>query len=725
MRNVLVCLFVLTPLSVGCSGVDLRQAAQTASVGSATQPKIEASMTTMPMRFERNVGQTDSRVSFLARGGGYAMFLTPDELVLSLRRTAPKPEVAAKDGQFEEISPRSKAARAVEQTTLPPAVLRMRLESAGTPQPVGEDEFETKTNYFIGNDPAEWHTDVPNFARVRYAEVYDGIDLVYYGKDGQVEFDFEVAPGADPSSIVMAWEGADSIEVAEDGGLVLKAGDVELQQHAPVLYQQSEEGKRSVAGSFAPMGGGRVAVTVGAYDASKPLVIDPVLVYSYTLDGSGFEMAADVAVDSSGAAYIVGETSSNDFPTFAGCDPTFNGGLRDVFVAKMNPAGSSLTYSTYVGGYDLDVGVSIAVDASGAAFVGGYTGSDDFPTIRSYDNTYNGDRDTFVAKLGPLGDALVYSTFVGGSEFELLNGLALDSSGGVYLVGSTVSSNFPTANAYDSGYNGGGDVFVTKLKPFSPFAPPYHVELAYSTYLGRSDYEKGFDIAVDSTGAAFVAGGTWSTDFPRSPHTPTHNGQTEAFVAKLSPSGGTLSYSTLLGGSQYDCADGIAVDAAGSIYVSGSTTSTDFPTSNAYDASYNGAFDLFVAKLRRSHSVLTPYAVEFSTYLGGSSPELRGDSFFFESLDDVSGIGVDSSGDVYVVGSTYSTDYPTANAYDSTHNGETDIALTKLRADGSRPAYSTFLGGADYDSGRGLTVTSEGTVYVAGSFGGALVAKLQ
>jgi hypothetical protein len=662
---------------------------------------VAAAMAKAPMCFEQNVGQSDEQVAFLSRGSGVGIFLTADELVLSLRRPAP-----------------AETAERAERRAEPPApaVLRMRLVGASPSTPVGEQQLETRTNYFIGNDPDRWHTDVANFARVRYADVYPGVDMVYYGRGGQLEYDEVVAAGADPSGIVMEWDGADSIEVDETGALVMKVGDVELRQQAPVLYQETETGKVEVTGRFTPFGGGRVGVTVGSYDPSRALVIDPVLVYSTYLGGTNVddflpsEECLDIAVDSSGSAYVAGYTNATDFPAIGHAyDSTLNG--WDAFVTKLNPSGTALVYSTFLGGNGGDQGFGIALDSSGNAYVSGYTDSNDYPMLYAYDSTYNGGGDAFVTRLNSIGSALGFSTYLGGTNVDYATGVAVNSAGTVYVAGLTVSADLPTANAYDSTLNGGGDeygdAFVAKLA-LRDVLGTYRLGLYYSTYLGGSGEDYADDIAVDSSGNAYVVGGTTSTDFPATAHAvdTSFNGGFDATLSKLSASGSTLVYSTLLGGDDSDRGTGIALDSSGAIYVCGETSSIGFPTAVAYDPTWNGNDDAFVTKLVPSTWPVL-YVLGYSTFLGGTDD------------DAARCIAVDSSGAAYVTGFTKSTDFPKAGAYDPTWNGDYDAFVTKLQPDGRRVLSSTYFGGANADIAFAIAVDASGSAYVAGRTGSA------
>ena len=393
------------------------------------------------------------------------------------------------------------------------------------------------------------------------------------------------------------------------------------------------------------------------------------LEYSTYLGGSGVDQGYGIAVDSAGNAYVTGSTESTNFPTANAFQNTFGGG-GDAFVTKLNAAGSALVYSTYLGGSDGDFGAGIAVDSAGNAYVTGVTDSTDFPTANALQNTNSGGiADVFVTKLNAAGSALAYSTYLGGSDFDSEPNIAVDSAGNVYVTGHTESTNFPTANAFQStSGGGGGDAFVTKLNAAGS-------ALVYSTYLGGSEAEFGGGIAADSAGNAYVTGTTDSDNFPTANALqPTSGGGTgladgDAFVTKLNAAGSALVYSTYLGGSDFDYGGGIAVDSAGNAYVTGVTDSDNFPTANAFQScTYGSNQDVFVTKLNAAGSALV-----YSTYLGGSLFEDSGD------------IAVDSAGNAYVTGSTYSTNFPTANALQSTSGGDRDVFVAEAQHGGISP----------------------------------------
>jgi hypothetical protein len=661
--------------------------------------QMSAAYSKLPLSFEANRGQTDPRVKFLARVGHHAVYLTPTEavLVLTTPKETPKDILPRRSGSPEQRDERT------------PTVLRTIFAGANpAPRITGLEELPGKANYFIGNDSAKWRTNVPTYARVRYHDLYPGIDLIYYGNQRQLEHDFVVNPGADPNRIMLDVQGAARVEVDTQGDLVLQTAVGQIRHRKPVIYQEVGGRRVDIPGGYVLKDGQRVGFAVATYDRNRPLVIDPVLSYPTNFGRRGIDVGRGIAVDSSGNAYVIGNTDSADFPTTRGAFQTALSGVQGVFVTKLNPTGSApLVYSTYLGGSKIDVGRGIAVDTLGNAYVTGYTFSTNFPaTPGAFQTTFpGGSISIFVTKLNPTGSVLMYSTYLGGSGEEEGLGIAVDSSGNVYATGYTTSTNFPTTpGAFQTTFGGGKDVFVTKINPTGS-AP-----LVYSTYLGGNGDDQGYGIAVDSSGNAYVTGYTFSTDFPTTPggfQTTFPGGRINVFMTKLNPTGSAPLYSTYLGGSGDDAGRGITVDSSGNAYVTGNTTSIDFPTTpGAFQTTKSGCrfcSDVFVTKLNLTSSAPLIY----STYLGGS-----GNNHAF-------GIAVDSSGNAYVIGTTSSTNFPTTPvAFQAANLGSgLDAAfVTKLNPTGSAPlVYSTFLGGSGDDQGYGIAVDNLGNAYVTGA----------
>jgi hypothetical protein len=633
----------------------------------------------LPLSFEGNRGQADARVRFLSRGTGYTLFLTNDEAIFELH-----------DGNLATDS--SVVGHSTILKTVPPkAGLRMKLLDAKLGAKVtGVDELPGKSNYFIGNDPRKWHNNVPTYAKVKYEGVYSGIDLIYYGTQHQLEYDFVVAPGADPRQIQFDVQGARGIHRDKNGDLMFKLKQGEVRWRKPVIYQKKDGARQLVDGNYV-IHQHQVGFEVAAYDKERTLVIDPTLVYSTYLGGSGGDVGYGITVDNSGNAYVTGFTGSSDFPTLNPLQG--QGGNGDVFVTKLNATGSALVYSTYIGGNGSDTGFAIAVDSSGNAYVAGGTSSNNFPTVNPLQSTYGGgSSDAFLAELNASGSALIYSTYIGGSLADQGEGVAVDAAGNASVTGFTSSTNFPTVNPFQAANSGGVDAFVAKVKPAGT--------LAYSSYLGGSGTDVGIGIAVDGSGDAYIVGSTSSTDFPIiNPVQPFNaGGMEDAFVTEINSSGSALVYSTYLGGSDLDVGVGIAADTSGAAYVTGYTLSTDFPTKNPFQPANGGNSDAFIAKLHPLGSGLI-----YSTYLGGIN------------ADTASSIAVDGSGSVYIVGSTNSTNFPTVNPVQPfIGGGQDDAFVTELNSSGSALTYSSYLGGSDTDNGSSIAVDTAGNIYITG-----------
>ncbi|WP_374088676.1 SBBP repeat-containing protein [Methylomicrobium lacus] len=643
--------------------------------------KLSTSYGQLPLSFERNEGQSDRAVRFMSRGQGYTLFLTPTEAVLALRKT--EKESAAKPAASAE-----------------PLALRMKLVDAN-PEPIieGQDVLPGKVNYLKGKDPKQWRTGASTYGKVRYQGVYPGIDLVYYGKQRQLEYDFIVQPGADPKHIRLDFSGADGMRIDAAGDLLLDTKDGELRLQKPVVFQTIAGKRKNVEGRFVlhqsppdqqngKANVSQIGIQVAAYDVAHPLVIDPVLAYSSYFGGSGDDWGKGIAVDGAGNAYVTGGTSSSDFPV----NPQPPGRKSDVFVFKLSDDGQSIAYSTYLGGSDEDVGNRIAVDGKGNAYVTGYTGSSDFPTVTELYPNFGGTTDAFVFKLSDNGQDVVYSTYLGGTEADGGWGIAVDGKDNVYVMGSTQSTDFPTADSLYPNFGGETDAFVLKLNGDGK-------SVGYSTYLGGSKSESSGGIAVDGEGNAYVTGQTRSTDFPAvNAKYPNLRGESDAFVSKLSADGQNAVYSTYFGGSKWETDGGIAVDGEGNAYVTGITASSDFPTSvNAKYRHFRGERDAFVFKLSGDGQ-----NVGYSTYFGG------------KGLDDSTDIAVDSAGNAYVTGSTSSSDFPSVNAAYPKLRGSDDAFVFRLSGDGQNIGYSTYLGGGASDSSVGIAVDGAGSAYVTG-----------
>src|SRR5215469_1265211 len=663
----------------------------------ATQPALE-SYGKLPLSFEANQGQADSRVKYLSHGRGYTLLLTGNEAVLSLAKQQAISEgtglTSRRSGSKGSRGNKGQSCGTSADHEMPgSALFRMKLLGSNPrAHATALDELPGKSNYLIGNDPKRWRTNLPTFARVRYQGVYPGVDLVFYGNQRQLEHDFVVAPGADPNSIRFGLEGSDRISLDKDGNLVLAVAGDEVQFQKPVIYQQDRGARREIAGGYVLKNNHEVKFEVGAYDHSQPLVIDPVLSYSTYLGGNGFDIGLSIAVDSTGSAYVTGQTASTNFAVTAGALQSALRGAPIPFVAKLMPDGTALAYSTYLGGSGAinpftgtnqgDTGRAIAVDSLGHAYVTGQTSSTDFPiTPGAFQTALAGEGsgcsvsmgNAFVAELNPTGSGFVYSTYLGGNNTDAGFGIAIDATGNAYVAGRALSTNFPvTPGAYrttfdpsgfDCSCSGPEDVFVTKLNPSG-------TALVYSTYVGGGI---ATGVAIDSGGNAYVTGTTNSPSYPttagsfRTTPISAAGGcsDRDSIVTKLSADGSALVYSTYLGGSADDVANGIAVDASGNAFVSGYTDAANFPvTANASQGAFGGgAVDAFVAEINAAGSSL-----QFSTFLGGSG------------TDGGFGIALDTAGSIYVSGFTDSAGFPTtAGAFQTTFGGgSADAFVAKL-----------------------------------------------
>jgi hypothetical protein len=631
----------------------------------------------LPLTFASNHGQFDPAVRFFARSRGCKLFFTDTEAIVQPGRGAP---------------------------------VHIRLAGANLrPRVSGRVEQPGRSNYFVGKDPGRWRTSVRTFGQVAYEGVYPGIDLVYYGNDRRLEFDFVVAPGSDPRSIALEFDGASRVSIGARGDLRIESADAEVSFEKPTVYQDAHTGRRAVTGEYALRGERRVVFDIGDYDRELPLVIDPALLgFSSYLGGAGSESADAITVDALGNIYVSGNTSSADFPTLAVSGAVLNGN-GDVFVAKFKPDASALVYSTFLGGSSSETGYGIAVDAAGNAYVAGQTGSDDFPTRNAYQSRFaEGGSDAFLFKLDSTG-ALIFSTFLGGRASDGCAGLAIDPGANVYLTGETRSTDFPTtAGAFDRTCGTDGtcnpaefgatyDAYVTKFDSGG--------KLVYSTYLGGSRDENlggvGGAIAVDAAGNAYVTGTTYSIDFPtKNPYQAARRGTVDAFVTKLDATGSSLVWSTYLGGKEYESGNCIAVDPGGDVYVGGGTRSADFPFVNAFQSyTGNGYSTAFIARFSADGARLV-----YSSCLGGKPAFVNGEI--------ARGIALDRDGNAYIAGESTSPDFPGTNAFQPPQ-GSSNAFVAKICPTGCL-VYATTLGGPGQDIAYGIAVDASGNAYVVG-----------
>ena len=702
-------------------------------------PSVRHHGALLPLTFEPNLGQTNPQVRFVSNGQGYELFLTPQEAVLALRSEQVKKRFLRK---------RDKVLHLLRYRHIKASILRLQLEGANPkPSITGIEKLPGKSNYFIGSNPQQWRMGVPSYARVRYQQVYPGVDLVFYGNQHALEYDFLVRPGADPKRVTLGINGAQKLRTDVDGSLHIQVAGGEVHLERPVIYQLESNRRRMIEGRYALLDGHRVTFWVGTHDPSKPLVIDPVLDYSTYLGGSTEDEGQGIAVDVNGDAYIAGDTFSTDFPTTANTvnpGPPSSTGNGAAYVTEINPTGTSVLYSTYFSGNGGEGAFSVALDSSSPpnVFITGFTCSTNFPTTQnaylpSFTPTTCTSSGTggaaFVTKFNPSvsgPNALVYSTYLGGTGSDLGSGIAVDGSGNIYVAGSTTSTNFPTtSNAFQTANKGGGlgNGFVTMINPAQTGA----ASLIYSTYLGGSGNtpnslgDDAYEIAADSADNAYVVGTTASADFPTTstaliPAPPGATAGGTGFVSRINTAlsgSASLAYSTYLGGSGSgiplnDSVESVAVGPNNRVYVAGGTSSSNFPvTTGAFQTQMGADPDpAFVTVLDTSQSGQN--SLIYSTFVHGSAGEV------------IWAIAVDSAGNAYVTGDTISSDFPvTPGAFQTTLKSCVNSFVTEIAPAGQGSTdlvYSTYLGGTgdspcvNGDDAYAIALDLDNSVYVTG-----------
>ena len=652
-----------------------------------------------PISFEPNEGQLDDSVRFSTRAMGYSLFLRRTDAVIDLHKTT---------GPSSDVSASGKSPCNTCRSTL-----RMELvNSSPVTEITGLDELSSKVNYFVGNDRSRWRANVPTYSKVKYKDVYPGIDLIYYGSHGRLECDFIVSPLADPRAIILRFHGREPISVADDGSL--RIGNHGLSLEKPVVFQNIDGRKKVIDAHYEIGPNHSIRLALRKYDPKEAVVIDPVFEYSTYLGGSLQDIGHGVAVDESGNAYVVGQAFSLDFPTVNAlqANNAAAGGVEpaNVFITKFDPHGSKQIYSTYLGGGERDAGAGIAVDSQGNVYVTGRTTSGDFPNLNALIKDFRGccgvnSTTGFVAKLNANGSALIYSTFLGGFGEDFANAIAADSQGNAYITGTTSSPfdgcgldecKFPTTRNALQPKIGGPDetrnAFVSKINPDGS-------AFVFSTYLGGNADDEGQGIAVDNAGNVYVIGNASSKDFPTAnAFQAILKGSATAFVSKIKADGTAFVYSTFLGGTQSETTGGIAVDAFGNAYVTGQTFSSDFPVVHAFQSSLHGEGDVFVSKFDPAGKSLV-----YSTYLGGTG------------FDGAASIAVDRFGNAFIAGSSDSKDFPVLNPLQSKFGGGfSDAFVSEFNSDGTQLVYSTFLGGSGDDFATSIAVNGKGRILVTG-----------
>jgi hypothetical protein len=663
----------------------------------------------LPLRFEANAGQYDERVRFVARAADYALFLKQNGASLVLQNSKPNESAASSDLTRAEYSDlvtmNAKPASSVIGMEFVGASGRAKIE--------GVERLEGATNYFIGRDAAKWRTSVAAYAKVRYQNIYKGIDALFYesaraavdkaSESNMLEYDFIVQPGADYRKIRLRFTGSERLEIdAASGDLLIHTPLGELRQHRPRVYQLNGEGEREeVASRFVLRGKDEIAFDVAAFDHARPLIIDPSVTYSTYFGGSGNDLAVGIGFDAAGNIYFGGNTTSFDLPLVNPLQRQKTSGRRSIFLVKLNPTGTSVLYSTYLGGNGDDAGFGFAVDLLGNAYITGATNSSNFPVVNGLQSSSAGEYDCFLAKINAQGNALLYSTYLGGNGFDNTQAVAVDDQGNAWIAGMTNSTNFPTKNAAFPNLAGGFDGFLTRINTTQAGAS----SLVFSTYFGGSfdDFGSGSsvsgNVAVDRAGNAYITSFTLSNNLPlKNPFQAVYGGgSSDIFVAKFDVNG-ALQYSTYIGGNDNDASLGIAVDSAGSAYIAGVTLSNNFPVVNAFQTRRAGGFDAVVFKLSPAGNALL-----YSTYLGGAGDE------------SAQRIAVDSSGDAYVTGSTSSTNFPLFNATQTQPAGSGDYFVTEINAAGNGLLFSTLVGGNNNEVAVGIALAPDNTVGLAGN----------
>ena len=710
----------------------------------STQPKLIESYYALPLSFEENGSPADPSERFLARGPGYSLFLTPAQASLVLERRTAEPSVAG----FRPVALTSDLTRPVETSSI-----RLRLVGANaSANMAGADPKPGRSNYFIGNDPAKWRTNVTQYGKVRMNQVYPGIDLVFYGNHQQLEYDFVVAPKADATAIRLQVDGAKHVRLTEGGDVEIESRSGMIRIRRPFLYQGTGAEKKPVAGSFEISRRGVISLSIGPYDRTQSLVIDPVLSYSEVLDSGGSANVTGVAVDANGNAYVTGNTCGPDFPTTPGNFTTqhnpFGDVCYDVIVLKFNPTASSLIFSDVIGGSEADTGTRLALDSQNNVYVTGATSSSDFPTTAGalvpsssfpggacMINNFSSNTpcfDGFAFELSADGSTLDYSTLLGGSQNTLGTDIKVDANGQAYVMGATNSADFkPTPSGLQTTFGGGTcSVQGTTTGQTRPCFDAFLVVLStdgtqakYSTFFGGSDDDDAVAMAMGNPGDIYFVGGSSSSNLPFTTTIPPSSGSAGSKVAyaaeintAASPASSGLVYAIALQGSQTQGAAGITLDSLGNAYITGATSSSNFPVKNALQPTYQAASQTGCTFANVSLSLLPAEcgnafvaginpagtSLLFSTFLGGTGPD-GGAAIAYDP----------GSNSLWITGFTSSENFPTTP--DAYYSNSTGAFLSNLSADGSQNIFTTLLNQNGFQSGGvAVTVDGSGGVYVVG-----------
>ncbi|MCX6257919.1 MAG: SBBP repeat-containing protein [Bacteroidia bacterium] len=642
-------------------------------------------------QFIKNLGQWDSRVLFMTKQKGLNAWLTRDGMIYDFYHENISQVNKITDNGRQDISRRSGH------------VIAMRYGNSGNVTASGTEKKDEYYNYFIGNDPTKWASDVPLFYEVKVENMYPGISYRYYFDGQGLRYDILLSPGADISMINMTYQGAEAVSINDNGDLVLKTSLGDVIQNQLFAYQETDGKRNGVRCSFVVKNDGKIGFDAEWKDRTKPLIIDP-LVFSTFVGSSSLDQINDIAVDASGIV-ITGKTAGVNFPTTTGAYDISQNGNTDAFVAKLNPSGSGLVFSTFIGGSYNDEGDGVSIGTNGIIIMAGSSSSSDYPTTSGvYDHTFNHVSnlwyDCVISKFNANGNILSWSTFLGGSsDSNFSSKVSVDPQGKVTVLGYTYSNDFPvTTGSYDNTFNGSSDIFVTRLNNTG-------VSLIFSTFVGGSGSDIANKMVQDGSGNIYVCGMTNSSDFPVTLGTfdHTYNNGGDGFVFQLNYLGTSVGFATYIGGSGNDVCNGISLDGNNNIYVTGSTISSDFPvTTGAYSTSItsNLSNDAFVLKMNTSGTSLI-----YSTYIGGSN----------EDCGNI--ITVDASGNAIIAGYTASNDFPTESfSYDNSFNGAEDVFVSKINSSGSGILYSTFIGGVNNDIATGMIISGNSFIIAGNTY---------
>ncbi len=650
---------------VSSASYQIRQTPQIDTRPQLKKLKLDIDYGKIPLYFIPNEGQVADEALFYADTSKYTLWITKDGLVFDSLRKLDHPK------QYE---------RDVSRVTF--------LNADPQVEVIPEENSDYKVSYFRGKDSSRWQTGIETSHAVLYSGLYHQIDLRVYGIEQEIEYDFIVKPEGEVEDIGFKYQDVQGTKLDEEGNLIIQTIFGELIHTRPVAFQYIQSKRIEVDASFKRIGDNTYGFDVGPYDKTHDLIIDPlVIVYSTYFGGKGGEGTTYLAVDMTGAVYVCCWVSSKNYPTKNPFYSKFSG-VTDANITKLSPDGKSLIYSSYLGGTEQDGPLDIAVDITGAAYLTGVARSD-FPTVNAL-YEYQGGGDAFVVKVDPAGTALVYSTYLGGSDFDRARGMAVDDNGNAYITGLSRSTDFPTKKAFQKKNAGIGDAFLTKINPTGS-------ALVFSTYFGGSEEETGLDVAIDDKHNIYIIGDTVSKDIPKKKAFQKKNaGGNDTFVAKFNKYGKKLIYSTFLGGAATEETRDIDVDMWGNAYIIGKTNSSDFPTKNALYPTLAGDYDVYLTKLKPNGKKLA-----FSTYMGGAQADAG-----FKVID-----AMDNT--IYIGGVTESKKFPTKDAFMKKYQGNGDVFLAQLSADGQNLIFSTFFGGSKWDRGVGLDIDNMGGIYLA------------